>query len=136
MVIIFAQIGRSISLFRTARTDLVAIREAEFLHLQVAEDLNSRGIKSGDPVGMLNFNSTWLPVVHWARLAHVRIIAELPNTDSDTFAAADDSHRREVIETFARTGAKAVVAMDVPDKVTLPGWERVGRTDYYVLKLR
>ena len=136
VVIIFAQIGRSISLFRTARTDLVAIREAEFLHLQVAEDLNSRGIKSGDPVGMLNFNSTWLPVVHWARLAHVRIIAELPNTDSDTFAAADDSHRREVIETFARTGAKAVVAMDVPDKVMLPGWERVGRTDYYVLKLR
>jgi len=60
--------------------------------------------------------------VHWARLARVHIVAELPNTDAGTFAAADDSRRREVIDAFAKTGAKAVIATRVPENVTLPGW--------------
>ncbi len=131
-LIIFAQTTRSLSSFRSA---FAARHETEFLQLQVADRLNHMGIGPGNPVGMLNFDPFWLPIVHWARLAHVHIVAELPNTDSDAFATADESRRREVIKSFAKTGAKALVAERVPKNITLPGWEQVGETDYYVLKL-
>ena len=106
------------------------------MQLQVADGLNRMGIQPGQPVGTINFDSFWLAVVHWARLAHVHIIAEIPNTDSNTFATADESRRRQVIEAFAKTGATALVAEHVPRNVTLPGWEQIGDTDYYVLKLK
>ena len=103
--------------------------------LQVADALERKGMQPGDPVGMVNFDPLWLPVVHWARLAHVRVVAELPNTDSDTFASADDSRRSEVIDAFGKAGAKIVIALRVPQKVALPGWDRIGQTDYYMFKL-
>ena len=110
-------------------------RSYSSVNLQVADALERRGMRPGDPVGLINFDSLWLPIVHWARLARVHVVAELPNTDSDAFAAADDSRRHEVIDTFAKTGAKIVVAAHVPENVTLPGWEQVSQTDYYILQL-
>ena len=132
-LIILAQTTRSLSSFRSA---FAARHQAEFLQLQVADGLNRAGIEPGQSVGAINFDSFWLAVVHWARLAHVHIIAEIPNTDSNTFATADESRRRQVIEAFAKTGATAIVAERVPRNVTLPGWEQIGDTDYYVLKLK
>jgi len=132
MLIIFAQTTRSLSSFRSA---FAARHQQEFLQLQIADRLNRMGIQPGHSVGAINFDPFWLAVVHWARLAHVHIIAEIPNVDSNTFATADESRRREVIDAFAKTGATALVAEHVPKNVTLPGWEQIGDTDYYVLKL-
>jgi hypothetical protein len=74
-------------------------------------------------------------MVHWARLDRLRIVAELPNTESAAFAASDESKRQQVIEAVSRTGAKAIVATSVPDDLKLDGWDRLGETSYYVLKL-
>jgi len=131
-LIILAQTTRSLSSFRSG---VAARHQAEFLQLQVADGLRRAGIEPGNSVGAINFDPFWLAVVHWARLAHVHIIAEIPNTDAKTFATADESRRREVIEAFARTGATALVAERVPSNVALPGWEQIGDTNYYVLKL-
>lgn len=132
VVIGLAQTSRTVMTFSRAATDQTKRGETQ---LQVADELTRRGFRQGDPVGILNFNSHWLPMVHWARLNRLRIVAELPNTESTLFAAADEPMRWEVIEAFLRTGAKAVVATHVPDDVTLVGWDRLGETSYYVLKL-
>ena len=135
-LVLLAAIARSMDAFYSSFTKMPGgERDNTKVYLEVADALGRKGIQPGDPVGMVNFDSRWLPVVHWARLARVHIVAELPNTDAGTFAAADDSRRREVIDAFAKTGAKAVIATRVPENVTLPGWEQVGQTDYYTLKL-
>jgi LmbE family N-acetylglucosaminyl deacetylase len=84
---------------------------------------------------MLNFDPFWLPVTHWARLGRLRIIAEMPNSEADQFFAVPDSRRREAIEAFAKAGAKALIAVSVPPDKTLPGWERLGNSNYYLLRL-
>jgi hypothetical protein len=105
------------------------------VQLQVSEALRNRGLQPGDAVGLLNFDPFWLPVVHWARLARLRVVAEMPNTETDEFFAIPDSRRREAFEAFARAGAQALIATSVPADKTLPGWERLGNTNYYVLEL-
>jgi len=75
----------------------------------------------------------------WARLARVRIIAEILPKDSPDFWGADDLVTSRVIKTFARIQAKAIVAEKVsawssacdPTK----GWQRIGKTDYCLLFL-
>ncbi|HKO96111.1 MAG TPA: hypothetical protein VJU86_03900 [Pyrinomonadaceae bacterium] len=133
-VIALAQTLRTVSTFWRSATDPVQAKR-NATQLQVAEELTRRGLRHGDAVGLCNFNSHWLPMVHWARLDRLRIVAELPNTDAAIFAGADEANQREVIETMARTGARAIVATHVPDNVTLTGWDRLGETSYYVLKL-
>jgi hypothetical protein len=103
--------------------------------LQLSEALRNRGLKPGDGVGLLNFDPFWLPVTHWARLGRLRIIAEMPNGEANLFFAMSDSRRREAIEAFAKAGARALIAASVPPDKTLPGWERLGKTNYYVLQL-
>jgi len=132
-LVMLAVIMRSTDAFYNSITKMVG-RSDTSVDLQVADALRRNGVQNGDRVGLINFDTRWLPIVHWARLARVRVVAELPNTDSDKFAAADDSHRREVIDTFAKTGAKILVAAHVPMNVTLRDWEQIGQTDYYVLK--
>ena len=103
--------------------------------LQISEALRNRGLQPGDAIGLLNFDPYWLPVVNWARLAHLRVIAEMPNSDADEFLAIPDSRRQEAIEAFAKAGAKALIAARVPPDKVLSGWERLGNTNYYVLQL-
>ena len=105
------------------------------VQLQISEALRNRGLKPGDAIGLLNFDPFWLPVVHWARLGRLRVIAEMPNSETDEFFAISDSRRREAIEAFAKAGAKALIAARVPPDKMLPGWERLGNTNYYVLQL-
>lgn len=103
--------------------------------LQISEALRNRGLQPGDAVGLLNFDPFWLPVVHWARLARLRVVAEMSNSDANEFFVIPDSRRREAIEAFAKAGAKVLIAARVPPDKTLPGWERLGNSNYYVLQL-
>jgi hypothetical protein len=133
-LIILAQAGRSVTM-AWAKVSGPSVRPIDQVQLEMADELIRRGLRPGDAIGLINYNPFWLPIVHWARLARLRVVAELPNTEAAGFSAADESVRREVIAAFARTGAKAVVADFVPDNVELAGWERIGETRYYVLKL-
>lgn len=107
----------------------------QFTQVQLSEALINKGLKPGDRVGLLNFDPFWLPVTHWARLGRLRIIAEMPNSEASQFFGLPDSRSKEAIEAFAKAGAKALVAARVPPDQTLPGWERLGNSDYYLLQL-
>ena len=131
-VITLAQTSRTVLTFWRSVSDTSKPSETQ---LYIAEELTRRGFRPGDPVALFNFNSHWLPMVHWARLDRLRIVAELPNTESAAFVTSDESKRHRVIEAVSRTGAKAIVATNVPDDLKLDGWDRLGETSYYVLKL-
>ena len=95
---------------------------------EVAEELNRLGIKAGDSVGVIGyaFDS------YWARLARVQIVAELWEQDADTFWLGDLALQAEVIQAFAGSGAKAVVAEAVPAFADLGSWQQVGDTNYFI----
>jgi hypothetical protein len=123
------------SAVRNATRSAPADGTAQLTQVQLSDALRNRGLKPGDGVGLLNFDPFWLPVTHWARLGRLRIIAEMPNHEADRFFAMPDSQRTEAIDAFAKAGARALIAAGVPPDKTLPGWERLGNTNYYVLQL-
>jgi hypothetical protein len=95
---------------------------------EVAQALHSRGIQAGDNVALIGYGFD----AFWARLAGVRIVAELPGTEAGSFWLGDESVRARVIEAFAETGARAIVAEDAPIEAVLPHWHRVSDTGYFI----
>jgi hypothetical protein len=95
---------------------------------QVAQRLHQLGVERGDKVAIIGhaFDS------FWARLARVRIVAEMPASQADNYWLGDDALQRDVLQAFASAGADAVVAEDVPDYARMENWHQVGNTNYYV----
>jgi hypothetical protein len=103
----------------------------EDVQWQVADELGRMGVARGDGVASIGnamFNA-------WPRLARVRVVAEISTRtgdDVEKFWAADVALKAKVIETFARTGAKVVVAEGIPQWANnADGWQRIGATHYY-----
>jgi len=95
---------------------------------QAADALNQMGIKSGDKVASIGNSHSHF----WARLAKVRIVAEIPQESAAEFWTADAPTKSKVFKTFRKTGAIAVVTSLVPYNTSLSGWQRLADTDYYV----
>src|ERR1017187_1796482 len=108
------------------------------------------GIKPGDPIARIGglFN------VGWARLLRVTIVAEVPRANWREFWCAKPEVQAQVIETFRRLGATAIVAEQTPgneelgataivaeqtpgNEVYLPGpeWHKLGDGTFYALRL-
>ena len=96
-------------------------------HWQVADALNKMGVLPGDKVASIGESHAHF----WARLAKVRIVAEIPYKETDNFWKADSLVKSNVIKTFGRTGAKVIVTNRVPTDVSPIGWQRIGNTNYY-----
>ena len=96
--------------------------------LAVAETLKELGIQPNDKVGVIGYAYDSF----WARLARVRIVAELLEADAVDLWRGDESLRQSVLDSFARAGVKAVVAEYVPDDVLLKNWHRVGNSTTYI----
>jgi hypothetical protein len=101
---------------------------------QVAEGLSRVGVQPGDKVAILG-QGTFSFGAYWARLARVKIVAEVFTEDVDKFLAAGTSVRSQVIESFAKAGAKAVVAFKIPSDLAKDGWEKIENTDYFAYRL-
>lgn len=95
---------------------------------EVAEELHRLGIQAGDSVAVIGYGFD----AFWARLARVQIVAEMLEWQAEAFWLGDSTVRSQVIEAFAHTGAKAIVAEHVPAYASLAGWHRIGDTDYYI----
>jgi hypothetical protein len=115
--------------------DLIRWRDTSVnLHWQVADGLSQMGIQAGDHVALIGLGSR----EYWARLARVRIVAELPQIhvgepefqEAHKFWAADDFVKSQIIQTFARTGAKVIVARE-PRNAATTGWQLIANTGYY-----
>jgi hypothetical protein len=99
---------------------------------KVAKYLHTAGLRAGDPVGGVG----WMYSAFWARVARVRIVAEVPSEGSPRFWSLDTAKRAAVMELFRDVGAKAVVSRGVPGDLAPAGWKRVGDTRYYVYLLQ
>jgi hypothetical protein len=97
----------------------------------MAQQLRQMGLKPGDRVGRIG----GLRRVEWARLLHVRIIAEIPRDQAEVFWSSSPQIEAEVIESFRRVGISAIVAEEIPPaEVFAPSgeWRKIGNGNFYV----
>ena len=100
------------------------------LFAQVSKSLNEAGVGPGEKVGIIGDSSDGC---RWARMARVRIVAQILREDAGDFSKIEDSRvKAGVYDAFARAGAKAVVAEQTLPSDRFPDWERLGDTHYYV----
>lgn len=95
---------------------------------EVAQELHRLGIRQGDSVGVIGYGFG----AFWARLARVRIVAEMLGHEAAPFWLGDRGAQAAGIEAFVEAGARAIVAEDVPAYATLSGWLRVGDSSTYI----
>jgi hypothetical protein len=94
----------------------------------IAAGLRQLGIQPGDQVAFLGYSFD----AAWARLARVRIVAEMYPYDPARFWSADGATQTRILQVFAGARARAVVANQAPRAQAASGWRRVSDTGYYV----
>lgn len=123
------------SAYSTVRDLLPGRAAARDVQWQVADGLQRMGLRPGDPVAAVGKTM----FAAWPRLARVRVVAEIAETDagdSEKFWSANEELTQQTLAAFASTGARVVVADKVPrwamsDK-RADKWQRIGNTDHYV----
>jgi hypothetical protein len=88
---------------------------------EIARGLVRMGLRAGDRVGTMG----WAFDSYWARLAHVRIVAETPGPDVLTFWSDTPEGRRLVYDAFRRAGVRVIVAESIPATTAADGWQVV-----------
>lgn len=99
---------------------------------QVVQALDKMGVTRGELVSYLG---DALSDHEWAYLAHVSIVAEIPEEDRNTYWASSEAERRQVAMWLAKRGAKVLLTQDAPAPAHSSGWRRVGDTRYSLLDL-
>jgi hypothetical protein len=100
----------------------------------VAQALHAHGIPAGAYVA--DFDPGWFTIHYWAHLAQTKIVAEIPADNVNDFWQASPEVQAQALEVIARTGAKAVVARNVPAAFRSRGWTPVPRSAYSIRLLR
>jgi hypothetical protein len=96
--------------------------------LAVAYTLQELGVRPGDKVGVIGYAYDSF----WARLSRVKIVAEMLETDAGDLWRGDESLQQDVLEAFASTDVRAVVAEYVPAYAQLNDWYRVENSNYFI----
>ncbi len=121
-----------IRIAKLAASDLAAVLAGtENVNWQVAQGLRALGSQPGDKVAGLSR----VAEAHWARLAGVTIVAEIPLGDENIFWTADPAEKQKILRVFASTGAKFVVTKDPPACAARDGWIPLGGTGFYTYRL-
>lgn len=102
------------------------------VYWQIADGLAGMGVRPGGQFAIIRTRSD---AYYWARVAHVRVIAEMPGKYAADFWNSYGQVSAKVMEAFASAGAEGVVAPEVPPQAR-SGWRRIGATDYWVYFLR
>lgn len=117
------------------------IKPPAFVYWEVADGLRRKGLQPGDEIAGVDHHIS--ANAYWARLARVYVIAEIKSggadvvrDDVDKFWNGGEALRQKVIDAFAKTGAKAIVADSVPIGFSDPRWQRIGNTGHFVYFLR
>jgi hypothetical protein len=95
---------------------------------EVALELHSNGVRAGERVAVFGYAFTSF----WARLARVRVAAEMLPNDAELFWSTDAATRDEILRVLAGNGVRAVVAEYVPATADTTGWRQVGRSNFYL----
>ncbi len=118
------------------------LRRAPNEQAEVAEGLRKLGVLEGQSLATIGIPRDSF---YWARLAGVRVVSEIPTPNVNQYWFASSGTQERVRSLFAQTGAVAIVTDTMPSEVTypesttsvsLPGWERIGSTSYFLFPLR
>jgi hypothetical protein len=115
----------------TADNLMIAAGKQENIDYNVARGLQALGIAPGDRAATL----ARMAEVHWARMAEIKIVAEIPLGEESAFWNASPPEKLNVFRVLAGTGAKILIAKDPPAFATREGWTPVGGTGFYVHRL-
>jgi hypothetical protein len=117
-----------LSIFSKDLTDNRILSLENKINWQVASHFKNIGMKEGDKVGVVGIYDDY----YWARLARLRIIAEIPSEEEIiNFWASDKNVKSQVLNAFRNAGAKILVAGRAPDIVSKNGWKNIEDTPYY-----
>ena len=97
---------------------------------QVAQQLRHMGLQPGDMVGRVG----GLHRVEWARVLHVRVIAEIPREHAGNFWSSKPEVQAQVIASMKNVGATAIIAEEMPPDASFlpgPGWQQIGKSNLY-----
>jgi hypothetical protein len=103
--------------------------ESAWQDVVAAEQLRRMGAQPGDKVAVIADGTR----AYWARLAKLRIVAEImdSNHGSKDFWDAPEPVRQQAYEAFARSHAKLVVTVcPLSPPETPTGWEQIAETPY------
>lgn len=134
IAVVFA-LGTPMLLSSTQSFHTGVLHEQRHTQWDIARQLKQMGVKPGDRVGRIG----GLHRVEWARLLHVRVIAEIPRDQAEVFWSSSPAIQAQVIESFSRVGVTAIVAEQIqPAEVFSPSqaWQRIGNGDFYVYLIR
>lgn len=124
-------------------TDFHAIlRGTPSEQVEIAAGLSKLGILEGQSLATIGIPRDSF---YWARLAHVRVITEIPTPNVNQYWFGSPETQEKVRSIFAQTGAVAIVTDTMPATVVYPesgetlrarGWQQIGNTSYYLFPLR
>lgn len=109
----------------------LATRQAVSIYWQAASAMSGAGAGPGAKIATVTPEVFGTGGAFVARLARVQIIAQV--NQPDRFWSSPEMTQLAVLEAFRRTGAEGVLGWKIPG--TTPGWQRLGKTNYYFLKL-
>lgn len=123
-------------LYPVLRTKALMIMKGQdrHMHLELADQLHRRGLHRGDSIACIGTADN----NYWARLAGLRIVAEIPEGLSDRFWNADPKSLRRVLGELRGIGVKYLVSEISPGTVPrspLGQWTRIGNPGIYLLEL-
>jgi hypothetical protein len=121
-----------VRLAKSSTSDLLSILAGqENVSWKVAETLRGMELQPGDRVALLSSSAG----AHWARLAGVKIVAEVPLGDENIFWTATPDEKQKVLQTFASTGARFVVTKNPPACAQADGWIPLAATGFCAYRL-
>ena len=100
-------------------------------HGQGAAFVLGTGLTPGDAVAVIGDGA----YAYWARVAGLRIVAEVPSRATTEFWASDGADQRLLLDKFRQAGAAAVITRRPPNAAALPGWTTQADGDLSVLRL-
>ena len=101
-------------------------------HPAIAEALVGLGLEEGAPVAFIGYSYS----AYWARLARVKIIAEIRPEDMERFWSAEADRQAGALRGFGDAGAVAVVAESQRSAGRPAGWQEIGATGYLLHRLK
>lgn len=134
LLLIMASLGVSTALILSENWDaFLSWRDSSsHLHWRIAKGLERIGVRPGNQVGFIGDSRA----AYWARLARVRIVADIPMGHAESFWLAEEKIQSRALNTFAAVGVVAVVAEKVPQTVPKMGWLKLAGTDHFVYLLK
>jgi hypothetical protein len=97
-------------------------------HPEIAAALQEMGLEPGTHVAFVGYSYS----AYWARLARLRIIAEIHPEDTDRFWSVDPARQADVLKSFRDAGASAVISEPPGIPAAATDWQAIGDTGYLV----